>query len=75
MEDVTKISGHVVESKEYILDQTLGLAFVGGNEYLNWGGQNEKWLTGPGGSWYYIISDGKVYRWLGGTLANDPFVE
>jgi hypothetical protein len=53
----------------------LGLAGVGGNEYFNFGGFNEKWLTGNGGIDYYITPDGKLYRWLGGPLANDPLVE
>ncbi len=35
----------------------------GGNDHLNWGGQNEKWLVTPGGQLYYITPDGKLYRW------------
>jgi hypothetical protein len=63
------------QSVEYYLDQTLGLNATGGNEYLNWGGRNEKWLTDRANAWYYITPDGKLYRWLGGSLANDPLVE
>jgi hypothetical protein len=63
------------QSIEYHLDQTLGLASSGGNEYFNWGGRGEKWFTGVGGTWYYITPDGKLYRWLGGSLAIDPLVE
>jgi hypothetical protein len=63
------------QSVEYHLDQTLGLSAVGGNEYLNWGGRNEKWLTSASGAWYYVTPDGKLYRWLGGGLASDPLVE
>jgi hypothetical protein len=63
------------QSIEYHLDQTLGLGFAGGNEYLNWGGRNEKWITSTSGTWYYITPDGKLYRSLGGSLASDPVVE
>jgi len=63
------------QSIEYHLDQTLGLAATGGNEYLNWGGRNEKWFTGNANTWYYVTPDGKLYRWLGGNLVDDPMVE
>jgi hypothetical protein len=63
------------QSIEYHLDQTLGLASVGGNEYFNFGGFNEKWLRGANNTDYYITPDGKLYRWLGGPLANDPLVD
>jgi hypothetical protein len=63
------------QSIEYHLDQTLGLVGVGGNEYFNWGGFNEKWFTGANNTSYYITPDGKLYRWLGGPLANDPLVD
>jgi hypothetical protein len=63
------------QSIEYHLDQTLGLTSPGGSEYLNWGGRGEKWLISTSGTWYYITPDGKLYRWLGGSLANDPLVE
>ena len=63
------------QSQAYVLDQSLGLGFSGGNEYLNYGGLNEKWFTAPGGTWYYITPTGQLYRWLGGaSLAGDPLV-
>ena len=62
------------ESREYLLNQLLGLGFIGGDEYLDWGGRNEKWMTGSGSMWYYITPDGKVYQWLGGSLDGDPLV-
>ncbi len=34
-----------------------------GNDFLNWGGQNEKWLHSASGRWYYITPDGRLYRW------------
>jgi hypothetical protein len=63
------------QSVEYHIDQALGLNGVGGGEYLNWGGRNEKWLTDRTNAWHYITPDGKLYRWLGGNMTNDPLVE
>jgi hypothetical protein len=63
------------QSIEYHLDQTLGLTSVGGDEYFNWGGRNEKWFAGLNGEWYYITPDGRLYHWLGGSLAVDPMIE
>jgi hypothetical protein len=62
------------QSIEYHLDQALGLGSAGGNEYLNWGGRNEKWLTSAGG-WHYILPDGKLYRSVSGDMNSDPLVE
>jgi hypothetical protein len=63
------------QSIEYHLDQTLGLSPIGGDEYLNWGGRNEKWVNSASGTWYYITPDGRLYQWLGGSLGIDPLVE
>jgi hypothetical protein len=60
-------------SLAYYLDQTLGLA-TDGNLWLNWGGRNEKWVTGAGGQWYFILPDGSLYRWDGSTAATGTFV-
>ena len=43
------------------------------NDFLNWGGLNEKWFyglaengsTAPGRSWYYVVPDGSIFRWNG----------
>ncbi len=40
----------------------LGLLRTG-DDHLNWGGREEKWLTTPTGQWYYITPDGNLYRW------------
>ena len=53
----------------------LVLSSIGGDEYLNWGGQNEKWINSASGDRYYITPDGRLYRWLGGSLSSDPLVE
>lgn len=34
-----------------------------GDDHLNWGGENEKWLSTPGGQWYYLLPDGRLFRW------------
>jgi len=63
------------QSQAYVLDQSLGLGFSGGIEFLNFGGLNEKWFTTPGGTWYYITPTGLLYLWLGGaSLLGDPLV-
>ncbi len=42
----------------------LGLALLG-DEYLDWGDRNEKWLRGFDDVWYFLTPDGELYRWLG----------
>ncbi|MEQ1828390.1 MAG: Ig-like domain-containing protein [Pirellula sp.] len=61
------------QSLEYYLDQTLNLSFSG-NEFLNWGGLNEKWMLGKGG-WYYVLPSGKLYRWSGGDASHATFID
>ena len=34
-----------------------------GDQFDNWGGQREKWLGTPSGTWYYITPEGRLYRW------------
>jgi uncharacterized protein len=36
---------------------------LSGDTHTNWGGQNEKWIKGSGGKWYYILPNGQLYRW------------
>ena len=62
------------QSAEYNLDQSLGLGFAGGNEYFNYSGLNEKWMTGTAGTWFYITPNGSLYRWNGGIPANDTLI-
>lgn len=61
------------ESLERYLDQTLDLRKAS-NEFLNWGGLNEKWMLGNGG-WYYILPNGKLYQWLGGSVYNATLID
>lgn len=37
------------------------------NEFVDWGGQKEKWLRTPSGQWYYITPKGHLYRWQEGV--------
>lgn len=42
-------------------DTAHGLEFTG-NDFENWGGRGEKWMTGNAG-WYFITPDGSFYQW------------
>ena len=38
----------------------------GNNDWgFNWGGQQERWLRGDGGAWFFILPEGSVNRWQG----------
>ncbi|MFM2093747.1 MAG: hypothetical protein RIS70_871, partial [Planctomycetota bacterium] len=39
--------------------------FCNTEQYLNWGGRNEKWLRGKGDLWYFLTPDGELYAWSG----------
>lgn len=41
--------------------------YLTGNLYENWGGQEEKWLKGTGEKWYYILPNGEIQSWNGGS--------
>lgn len=56
----------------YEIDQARALTFTG-DDYLNWGGKNEKWLKGNDG-WYFITPDGKLYHWNGSSSASGELV-
>lgn len=45
------------------IDQQLELTTTG-NYFENWGGRNEKWMTGNDG-WVFITPDGGLYKWTG----------
>lgn len=40
-----------------------------GNDFDNWGNENEKWLSSPNGQWYYITPKGHLFRWQEGVNA------
>lgn len=52
-----------VEALAFSLDQQFNLN-ASLNDFLNWGGLNERWLWGSG-EWYYITPEGSLFRWNG----------
>ncbi|NQU21057.1 MAG: fibronectin type III domain-containing protein, partial [Candidatus Nealsonbacteria bacterium] len=58
----------------YQLDQQLGLAYPGGNYYVNTRGAGEKYLLGNGNTWYYILPNGELHQ-SQSTLATSPLVD
>lgn len=48
------------------VDADLGLDHDG-DYRQNWGGQQEKWLTGAGGQQYFLMPSGGLYQWDGQT--------
>jgi predicted RND superfamily exporter protein len=55
----------MLERPYRFIGDSLGL-FHTGEDYLNWGNRNEKWVQGKAGLWYYITPDGSLYEWDGG---------
>jgi Ca2+-binding RTX toxin-like protein len=56
----------------FTLDRDLGL-YSTGEENLNWGGLDEKWLAGNDG-WYFITPDGALTRWDGSEAATGELI-
>ena len=46
------------------LGDSLGLLSTGDYQE-DWGGQQERWLQGRGGGWYFITPDGQLHEWTG----------
>jgi glucose/arabinose dehydrogenase len=64
------------DSMAYFLKQQLGLASYD-SRWDNFEGAGEKWLLDGAGQWYFILPNGDLYRWDGGsgatgTLAGRP---
>ena len=55
------------------VDAELGL-FSQGDVFENWGGLGEKWMEGTGDAWYFILPDGRFYRWHGGAISNNTLL-
>jgi hypothetical protein len=60
-----------VEEAAYAISQGLNLRTTP-NDFLNWGGRNEKWLKGD--SWYFITEDGGFYSWDGKPMASGTLI-
>jgi len=59
-----------VEERAYNLDQEHGFDFTG-NYATDWGGRGEKWVQNQNRNWFFIVPDGRVYRWEVGTRPAD----
>jgi predicted outer membrane repeat protein len=54
----------VADSQAHALKVKYGL-HTDGNYYFNYGGQQDRWVMGSGGSWFFVLPDGSLYRWDG----------
>jgi hypothetical protein len=62
--------------RAYNLDQQLGLhMFPNGSYYTNARGSGEKYMIGNGNVLYFILPNGSLYRWAGGSIANSTLVD
>lgn len=62
--DVTR-ARHVGDDLGLYLETSVNHNTITILDYYNWGGQQEKWLRGAGHQWYYILPDGKLFRFTG----------
>jgi hypothetical protein len=62
--------GESAEERAYNLDQAHGFEFTG-NYATDWGGRGEKWVQNRNRNWFFIVPDGRVYRWEQGTRPAD----
>lgn len=54
------MAGKILRARQIAAEYGLILS---GNDYFNWGGQAEKWLSDGDGQWFYILPNGKLFRW------------
>lgn len=57
----------------YQLDRSLGLVSLPNNYYYNFRGAGEKYLKGANNLLYFILPDGRFYRW-GGSFATSTLL-
>ncbi|MDG2220021.1 MAG: MMPL family transporter [Rubripirellula sp.] len=58
------------ESARYQRARELGRKLelmLPGNDFDDWGGEDEKWLQSASGQWYYVTPSGELFRWEEGT--------
>ncbi len=69
--DVLSIQVQVEDSLASELRNEFGLHAVESltNWGQNWGGQQEKWLQGNNGDWFFLLPDGSLNQW-NGSFAN-----
>ena len=63
-------TAQVVGTIEQQLDQLHGFQ-TSDNYYTNWGGQHEKWVRNMAGDWFYLLEDGRLYRWAGSFASSE----
>jgi hypothetical protein len=63
----------IVDTLEHHLRVQLGL-YYSGSLYYNWGGKQEKWVSGAGGAQYFILPTGSFYRWDGSDTASGTWI-
>ncbi|MFO0841047.1 MAG: hypothetical protein U0797_01440 [Gemmataceae bacterium] len=71
-EDHTRLTESHTGPLAYSLDQARDFSLAG-NEWLNWGGRNEKWVMSNQG-WHFITPDGSLYMWDGSGAASGTLV-
>ncbi|MGE3780177.1 MAG: lipoprotein 17-related variable surface protein, partial [Pirellulaceae bacterium] len=64
----TAVQRNATAQRAYELDQQYDF-FAAGSEAYNLRGAGEKYLQGKGGAWYFILADGRLYRW-NSSIAN-----
>ena len=60
--------------EDEFIGNRLGL-FSPDDDRFDWGGKQEKWLKGKNDRWYYILPNGDLYRWKGGSTIVQPMVD
>ncbi|PQO39994.1 efflux RND transporter permease subunit [Blastopirellula marina] len=61
-----KFGANVAGHGDDFVGDRYGL-YLTDNLYENWGGQDEKWFKGTGEKWYYLLPDGELRVWDGGS--------
>ncbi len=56
------LASESLERPPGFLGDRLGL-FSSEEDFLNWGGRQEKWLRGAQDEWYFITPTGELYQW------------
>ena len=73
--DELTYSVSVLENLAYELVAEHGLN-TNGNFGLNWGGQQEKWLSGDTGQgWFFLLPDGSLNQWKGSFENSIPLAQ
>jgi len=61
------LANDAIAELAYELDQQTDFCQYGGSWYENCRGLGEKYIYSTGGTWFYILADGELYRW-GGSI-------